>query len=416
MGNGETRMRENFSMQSERHYYIDWLRVLGMLVVLMFHSARFFDLIGWDLKNKEVSSTVTIFIVFVNFWIMPLFFMLAGAGTIFSLKVRTKTEFVKERFYRLIIPYFFGLFILVPPQRYLSALQKGQYNGETLSFLPWYIEKKLAIVNYAIANYGFDPIWFSEMGTHLWFLAVLFIFSILALPIIGYLKSGHGTKFIKWLAAGGEKLGGIYLFILPIALVRGGLQPLYPKYSSWCDFIFWFLIFIFGYIFFSDERFIKGAERYKYISLSIGVLFLSALVILFIYFIEFVAKCWDHPDYSWGSIFFYIMWTVTTWIWLMFFLGMAKTFLDFKNKWLTYLNQATMPFYMLQQTVIMIVGFQVVQWSSGIALKYFTICGTSLLGIMGMYCLLIRRFTWLRLLFGMRKDNQEIFRKSDFTC
>lgn len=408
-------MKENFSMPSERRYYIDWLRVLGMLVVLIFHSARFFDLIGWDLKNKEVSSTVTIFIVFVNFWIMPLFFMLAGAGTVFALKVRTKTEFVRERFHRLIIPYIFGLFILVPPQRYLSALQKGQYNSE-LSFLPWYIEKKLSsIVNYAITNYGFDPIWFSEMGTHLWFLAVLFIFSILALPIIGYFKNGHGTRFIKWLAATGEKLGGIYLFILPIALVRVGLQPLYPKYSSWCDFIFWFLIFIFGYIFFSDQRFIKEAERYKYVSLSIGVLLLAVLVILFIYFIEFVAKCWDHPDYSWGSIFFYIMWAATTWTWLMFFFGMAKTFLDFKNTWLTYLNQATMPFYMLQQTVIMIVGFQLVQWNSGIALKYFTICGTSLFGIMGMYSLLIRRFTWLRLLFGMRKDNRGKLRESGFT-
>lgn len=399
-------MKENSPMLFERHYYIDWLRVLGMLVVIIFHSARFFDLIGWDLKNKEVSSDVTIFILFVNFWIMPLFFMLAGAGTVFALKVRTQTEFVKERFYRLIIPYIFGLFILVPPQRYLSALQKGQYNGEMFSFLPWYIEKELSIVNYAIASYGFDPIWFSEMGTHLWFLAVLFIFSILALPIIGYFKSRQGTRFIKWLAAAGKKLGGIYLFILPIALVRAGMQPIYPKYSSWCDFIFWFLIFIFGYIFFSDKRFIKGAERYKYVSLSIGVLFLAVLVILFVYFIEFVAKCWDHPDYSWGSIFFYIMWAATTWTWLMFFLGVGKAFLDFKNTWLTYLNQATMPFYMLQQTVIMIVGFQVVQWDSGIALKYLTICGTSLFGIMGMYCLLIRRFTWLRLLFGMRKDNQ----------
>ncbi|HWR31150.1 MAG TPA: acyltransferase family protein, partial [Negativicutes bacterium] len=134
-------MKESCSRPYERRYYLDWLRVLGMLVVLLFHSARFFDLIGWDLKNKEVSSGVTIFILFVNYWIMPLFFMLAGAGALFALTARTKVEFVRERFNRLIVPYFFGLFILVPPQRFLSALQKGQYNGEMLSFLPEYIEK-----------------------------------------------------------------------------------------------------------------------------------------------------------------------------------------------------------------------------------------------------------------------------------
>jgi glucans biosynthesis protein C len=106
------------------------------------------------------------------------------------------------------------------------------------------------------------------------------------------------------------------------------------------------------------------------------------------------------------------MWATTTWTWLMFFIEMAKAFLDYKNTWLTYLNQATMPFYMLQQTVIMIIGFQVVQWNCGIALKYFTICGTSLLIIMGMYGFFIRRFTWTRLLFGMKKDTQGKLREA----
>jgi len=402
MGDGKTGMKESCSMPYERRYYLDWLRVLGMLVVLLFHSARFFDLIGWDLKNKEVSSGVTIFILFVNYWIMPLFFMLAGAGAVFALTARTQAEFVRERFNRLIVPYFFGLFILVPPQRYLSALQKGQYNGEMLSFLPEYIEKKLST-----ANYGFDPIWFSEIGAHLWFLAVLFIFSILALPIIACFKNRQGVRFIKWLASAGGKAGGIYFFILPLALVRVGLQPLYPKYSSWCDFVFWFLIFIFGYIFFGDQRFIKCAEQYKYVSLSIGILFFAVLGILFIYFFEFIAKWWDHPDYSLGSIFFYSMWSATTWTWLMFFLGAGKAFLNFKNTWLEYLNQATMPFYMLQQSVIMIIGFQIVQWNSGIPLKYIIICSTALLVSMGIYSLLIRRVAWLRVLFGMKSDKRE---------
>ena len=38
----------------ERCYYIDWLRVLGMLVVFLFHSARFFDsMVGWHVKNGQ---------------------------------------------------------------------------------------------------------------------------------------------------------------------------------------------------------------------------------------------------------------------------------------------------------------------------------------------------------------------------
>lgn len=396
-------MKQTCLIQPERYHYIDWLRVLGMMVVLIFHSARFFDFIGWDLKNKEVSSGFTIFVLFINYWIMPLFFMLAGAGTMFALRTRTKTKFIIERFWRLIVPYFFGLLLLVPPQRYLSALQKGQYHGEMLSFLPWYIERERSIVNYTIANYGFDPIWFSEIGTHLWFLAVLFIFSIIALPISSYFKSRQGARFIKWLAVIGEKAGGIYFFILPIAFVRVVLQPHFPKYSSWCDFSFWFLIFIFGYIFFSDQQFIKSAERYKYVSLSMGIFFFVVLLILIGYNLDYVAQCWDHPDYSWGSIIFYSMWAAATWTWLMFFLGAGKAFLTIKNTWLACLNQATMPVYMLQQTVIMIIGYQVVQWSQGMLLKYIIICSLSTVAVMGIYFLLIRRFAWLGMLFGMKR-------------
>lgn len=387
------------STQSERCFFIDWLRLFGMMVVLIFHSARFFDLIDWELKNKEVSSGITVFVLFINYWLMPLFFMLAGAGTMFALKARTKTKYIVERFWRLVIPYLFGILLLVPPQRYLEALQKGRYDGSIFDFLPWYLGKRLFIV-----NYGFDPVWFGEFGTHLWFLAVLFIFSILALPIISYLKSEQGDRFIKWLAAVGERVGGIYLFIVPMAFVRIALQPVYHKYSSWSDFMFWFLIFIFGYIIFSDERFVESAERYKYISLSIGMLFFVVLLVLFIYFLEYVSKWWDHPDYSWGSIFFYSMWAINTWTWLMFFLGIGKTFLNFNNKWLKSFNQAIMPFYMLQQTIILIIGYQVVQWAIGIPLKYSIISCTSLVAIVGIYYLLIRKFNWLRVLFGMKSS------------
>lgn len=391
-------MEENDSIPPKRYNYIDWLRVFGMMMVLLFHSARFFDLIGWDLKNSEVNRGVTIFIMFTNYWIMPLFFVLAGAGTLFALNSKNKVGYAEERFYRLMVPWVFGTFLLVPPQRYLSALQKGQYNGEMISFLPWYIEKKLSS-----ANLGFDPIWFSEIGAHLWFLAVLFLFSILTLPIFSYFKSQCGLMLIKKLATIGDKTGGIYCFILPLMLVRVGLQPLFPKYSSWSDFSFWLLTFIFGYIFFSDQRFIKRAERYKYISLNLGILLLVVLIVLFVYFIEFVANCWGHPDYSWGSVFFYSLWAASAWIWVMFFLGVGKAFLDFKNLGLIYLNEATMPFYMLQQTVLMIIGFYVVQWNSGIALKFVVISSSALIAIIGVYITLIRPLAWVRVLFGMKQ-------------
>jgi glucan biosynthesis protein C len=52
--------------------------------------------------------------------------------------------------------------------------------------------------------------------------------------------------------------------------------------------------------------------------------------------------------------------------------------------------------------VIVSIGFYVVQWSSGVGIKYLTISTTSFIAVMLVYELLVRRINVLRLLFGMR--------------
>ncbi|AJQ28469.1 acyltransferase family protein [Pelosinus fermentans] len=385
------------SIERDRCYYVDWLRILGIICIFFFHNTRFFDLMDWEVKNKETFLEPTIFVMFISFWIMPLFFMLAGIGTRFALKTKTTIQYIKDRYWRLVVPYLFGIFILIPPQRYVESLSKGKFSGTFFDFLPWYPEHKLLI-----GNFGFSPVWFGEPGTHLWFLAFLFVFSILAVPVIRYLKNKSGERLIKHLATVSEKMGGIYLFVVPLVCVKIALQPIYPKYSSWADFTFWFLIFIFGYILFYDQRFVESADRHKYISLSIGILLLVLLLVLFIFFLDHLKQWWDHPDYSWGCIFFHAMWTITTWSWLMFFLGAGKAFLNFQNSWLSKLNEAVMPFYMLHQTIILLIGFQIIQWHMNAWLKYTVISSMSFMVIIAIYYLCIMRFNWLRILFGMK--------------
>jgi len=384
-------------VKQERCYYVDWLRVLGMICVFFFHNTRFFDLMDWELKNKETFLEPTIFVMFVNFWIMPLFFMLAGIGTNFALKTKTKNQYIRDRYWRLAIPYIFGILILIPPQRYVECLGNGKFSGTFLDFLPWYPEHKLLI-----GNFGFSPVWFGEPGTHLWFLAFLFIFSVIALPIIRYLRSESGEKLMKLLGAACEKIGGIYLFVVPLACAKILLQPIYPKYLSWADFTFWFFIFIFGYILFYDKKFVGSAERHKYISLGIGMLFLVVLLVLFTFFLDYLKSWWDHPDYSLGCILFHIMWAITTWSWLMFFLGAGKVFLDFRTRWLSRINEAVMPFYMLHQTVILLIGFQIIQWHINAWFKYIAISSSSFIVIIAIYYFIIMRFNLLRILFGMK--------------
>ena len=86
----------------------------------------------------------------------------------------------------------------------------------------------------------------------------------------------------------------------------------------------------------------------------------------------------------------------------MFFLGAGKAFLNFQNAWLSKLNEAVMPFYMLHQTIILLIGFQIIQWHMNAWLKYTVISSMSFVVIIAIYYLCIMRFNWLRILFGMK--------------
>ncbi|MFH1088106.1 MAG: hypothetical protein V1737_05940 [Chloroflexota bacterium] len=80
----------------------------------------------------------------------------------------------------------------------------------------------------------------------------------------------------------------------------------------------------------------------------------------------------------------------------------GRRFLNFSNRFLVYANEAVLPFYILHQTVILMVGFFVVQWSMGILPKYLVTSASSFVVIVAIYHLAVRRTSILRLLFGMR--------------
>ena len=63
----------------QRDFAIDWLRVFAMLMVFLFHSGRFFDGGWWHVKNNQLDFSITIFVLFLNQWIMPLLIHLKRA-------------------------------------------------------------------------------------------------------------------------------------------------------------------------------------------------------------------------------------------------------------------------------------------------------------------------------------------------
>jgi glucan biosynthesis protein C len=77
-------------------------------------------------------------------------------------------------------------------------------------------------------------------------------------------------------------------------------------------------------------------------------------------------------------------------------------YLNFSTPFLSYANETVLPFYILHQTVLLCVGYFVVQWPIPDLFKWAIILLASLAIIMGVYQFLIRRFNVMRFLFGLK--------------
>lgn len=156
----------------KRSYYLDWVRVVSIGLVFLFHCGRFFDHEDWHVKNNATSELATQAIFFMSRWIMPLFFFISGASTWFALQGKTPGSFSKSRLKRIAIPLIFGILVLSPPQVYLERLSHHQFSKSLIEFLPHYFEGWYA--------FGGNFAW---MGLHLWYLLLLLVFSLAGLPL-----------------------------------------------------------------------------------------------------------------------------------------------------------------------------------------------------------------------------------------
>ena len=90
------------------------------------------------------------------------------------------------------------------------------------------------------------------------------------------------------------------------------------------------------------------------------------------------------------------------WFFLIAILGYGRKFLNFTDSFLKYNAESSYPVYILHQTIIVIVGYFVVQWAAGITVKYSVILVLATLITFILYDLIVKRTNVTRFLFGMR--------------
>jgi peptidoglycan/LPS O-acetylase OafA/YrhL len=312
------------------------------------------------------------------------------------LQKKSGGSFIGLRFRRLFIPLIFGMLIIVPPQIYMERLTQG-YKGSFFDFFP----SIFTTGAYPKGNLSWH---------HLWFILYLLLYDIICTPLFVWLISGKGKQWLQklnWMAKG----KWVYLLIVPTIVVYCSMTLKFPETNDlvhdYCRLIYWLLFLLVGFICIANPLLMESLERNRRTSLA-GA-FLTILAINYIRWNRL--QPWDtisnwHSD--WRTYAYLGLLAMTSWFWVLTAVGYGKRYLNKRLPVLDYLNQAVYPFYILHQTVIIIIVYYVVQTKESILMKYIFTAGLTLIISMSIYHLFIRPYTVTRLLFGMKpKEKSE---------
>jgi peptidoglycan/LPS O-acetylase OafA/YrhL len=376
---------------SERRYDFDWLRVLLILTVLVFHSMRFFNLEGWGIKNATTYLLPEVLVIFISRWMMPAIFLISGVATFYALGKRRAGRFVKDRSLRLLVPLLVGLFTHIPLQGYLAQVSQNQYSG---SFWQWYPSM--------FNNVAWSGSSFNWRGSHLWYLEVLFVFSLVCLPLFIWLGHGSGQRVLSWLCDRLSTPGALYLPVLLILLLSATLDPengniLIGEFDGGWNLPSYLIFFLSGFVFASSPAMQASIRRIRWISLVTGVVIFFAGTGLIL--------ALGGGDAAFGTPL-YLLWTfvssLSAWACTLAILGFGMQRLNVRTPVLDYANEGVLPFYVLHQTVLFVVGFYVLNWAIPDLAKWAIILISSFAIIMALYEFVVRRFNVMRFLFGMK--------------
>jgi len=367
-----------------RRYDLDWLRVSVFGILIIYHVGMYFVPWKWHIKHELTYDWISWPMIFINQWRLPILFIISGMGTRFALSHRSGQLFRKERLMRLGIPLLVGVILIVPPQLYIERILSGDFEG---SFGLFYVRECFRGI-YPEGNLSWH---------HLWFLPYLLLFSLILSPLLIHVRdnSEKGAVGITRRLLGFKF--GIYLFTIPLIIIEILLEPFFPVthalLDDWYTIALYITLFFIGYLFICCQtEFWNAVNQIKAYALLMGIISFSSYYAINT-FIE---------DGHLAHIIEACIKMINMLSWIIVLFGFSGQFLNRPSKLLKYCNEAVYPFYILHQTVQIVLAYFLIQLQlPPLFVFLLLILGTFLVSWL-LYEFLIRRIKFIRPLFGLK--------------
>jgi len=396
-----------------RRHELDLLRAVVAVGLVFFHTAVIFGAGEFPVKAPGERPAVTVVLAVGATFGMPLLFVISGMAVWYSLRSRGARVFARERLRRLGVPLLFGLLTLIPLQVYLGQRRSGDAGsyGEFLARF-WDVRPSLDFPFLVDA----DPHGGLFQTGHLWFLVCLLAYSLVLLPAFAWLGRPAGTRFRQRLGRLLSRPAGALLPAVAIAAVELALGS-EVGHGGWHRASY-ALFLIAGFLVAAEPGIAGTFRRHWRPAAAAGlVLFLAAGAV------HLTADPGTDPFTAMdpASLGLRLLKSLTGWLWVAAIIGAARARGDRRRgspgpvpaaagpgrpgllaRLGPRANEAVLPFYVLHETVIVVVAYAVLAWPVGGAAQYGLIAFASLAATLLLYDLAVRRSRVTRFLFGLR--------------
>ena len=389
----------------DRRHDLDTLRVIAFALLILYHAGMVYVVDwGFHIKSPTLLAWVEWPMVLVNRWRMALLFLLSGITLGLVLARRSTGWLAGLRSWRLLVPLAFGIVAVVPVQAWCEARMLGTYEAGFGPFLLRYLQfRPWPAGTFTGADYGFT--W-----NHLWYLAYLWVYTMLVLLALPVLRAMGGPHLAEWLTTRGRWL----LWTLPVLWWLFALLVLAPRYPSthalvddWFNHAKYAPVFAFGVLVAHRAAVWAALDTYRWAFAGFAVLGATVYMAL-----RVIGRLLDTGAMSAAGLEAWMPlagWRLVSacahalyaWTALLALLAWSARLLHRPWPGLRYASEAVYPWYILHQSLIVLAAYWLIPLGLGPLWEPLLVLAITIAGCLLLHELLIRRVPGLRPLFGL---------------
>jgi hypothetical protein len=217
------------------------------------------------------------------------------------------------------------------------------------------------------------------------------------IPAFLYVRKNPNNFILRTTAKMCKSKYGLYWFILPLYLFEAFVEPFFEEthalVGDWFVIINSSTFFFFGFLLISvKDVFWKSVEQNRKLYLICGSIGFTLLMSIITAFEDSYPR---HFTEALIKVF-------SLWSWILTLFGYASKYLNKPSKIVGYCNEAVYPFYILHQTVTVILGYFMMNLHWHFFFKFSLMTAGTFLISWFIYEFFIRRWLLIRPFFGLQ--------------